>query len=140
MRWGGDLSREEKEAVRAYGLSGRVSHFPSPSPQQLSSLYHFSSVFCYPSLYEGFGFPLLEAFACGCPVAASSTSSIPEVAGEAAEYFEPLSADSIRIAIERVLTDQSHARKLSSAGTSRLSSFSWKDSALKTLEVYREAS
>jgi glycosyltransferase involved in cell wall biosynthesis len=137
---GGTLSSPEKESIRECGLSERVFHIPSPTSEQLSSLYYFASVFCYPSFYEGFGIPLLEAFACGCPVAASSTSSLPEVAGPAAEYFDPRSVESISSAIERVVLDRSRASELVRAGTDRLGSFSWKESAIRTLQVYREAS
>jgi glycosyltransferase involved in cell wall biosynthesis len=92
---GEDFSRAELAALREHGIADRLRHFKGLSSGQLTSLYHFASVFVYPSLYEGFGLPLLEAFACGCPVAASATSCIPEVAGNAAELFDPGSTDSI---------------------------------------------
>jgi len=111
----------------------------SLSPDRLASLYHFASVFCYPSLYEGFGFPLIEAFACGCPVAASHTSSIPEVAGDAAEYFEPAAVDSMASALDRILADAGRAEALRLAGGRRLSLFSWEEAAQETLEAYRQA-
>jgi glycosyltransferase involved in cell wall biosynthesis len=116
-----------------------VHHFKALSADRLASLYHFASVFVYPSLYEGFGFPLLEAFSCGCPVAASSTSSIPEVAGDAAEFFEPRSTDSIAQAVEKVLFSAARSRQLVEAGTTRLGAFSWRNTAERTLEVYRKA-
>ena len=137
---GGSFTRAEMDSIKALGVSSFVHQIPSLHSSQLSSLYHFASVFCYPSLYEGFGIPLLEAFACGCPVAAGSTSSFPEVAGEAAEYFDPLSAESIAGAIENIILHSSRARELIAAGTSRLKSFSWKKSAVKTLAIYSEAS
>jgi glycosyltransferase involved in cell wall biosynthesis len=137
---GGIFTRTERDAMRTNGLSGRVHHFLAPASAHLASLYHFASLFCYPSLYEGFGIPLLEAFSCGCPVAASNTSSIPEVAGDAAELFEPGHADSIAAALDRVLSDSVHAACLVAKGSRRLRSFSWERSARQTLDVYREAS
>ena len=136
---GGRLTREEKEILRSHGLMSRFRHFLSPRTPELASLYHFASGFCYPSLYEGFGLPILEAFACDCPVAASSVASIPEVAGQAAEYFEPRCAESIAAAIQRVIGCPSRACELRAAGRARLEAFSWRDSALKTYSVYREA-
>jgi glycosyltransferase involved in cell wall biosynthesis len=127
------------DLIRTHGLSERVIHFSAPSTEELSSVYHFAAVFCYPTLYEGFGIPLLEAFACGCPVAASSTSSLPEVAGWAAEFFDPLSVDSIAAAVERVVLSPSRSRELIAEGSDRLRSFSWSDSALKTIQVYRDS-
>ena len=137
---GGEFSRMEFDVMKERGIVDRVLHFPAPSSSQLTSLYHFASVFVYPSLYEGFGLPLLEAFSCGCPVVASRISSIPEVAGTAAELFEPRSAASMAAAIERVLADPSRSRNLVEAGRARLRLFSWENAAAKTLEVYRSAS
>lgn len=135
---GETLSREEFEAARMLGIEDRVQLFPSVSPSQLASLYHFSAVFCYPSLYEGFGLPLIEGFACGCPVAASRTSSIPEVAGDAAELFDPRSSDAIASALDRVLGSPSRSRELVQAGTTRVSSFTWRAAAEKTLRAYQD--
>jgi glycosyltransferase involved in cell wall biosynthesis len=126
--------------MREHGIADRVRHFKALSAGQLTSLYHFASVFVYPSLYEGFGLPLLEAFACGCPVAASRSSCIPEVAGDAAEIFDPRLVDSVAAAVERVLCNPSRSRQLVEAGMARLSFFSWEKTAAKTLEVYRKAS
>jgi glycosyltransferase involved in cell wall biosynthesis len=136
---GGQLTAFEKRSIDSLGLAGRMRHVPAGSSGELSSLYHFASVFCYPSLYEGFGLPLLEAFACGCPVAASATSSIPEVAGNAAEYFDPNSPDAIADRIERILLDPDRSAQLVSAGADRLRAFSWEKSARQTYAVYREA-
>ncbi|MGA2642914.1 MAG: glycosyltransferase family 1 protein [Spirochaetia bacterium] len=137
---GEDFSRAEVAAMREHGIADRVRHFKALSAGQLTSLYHFASVFVYPSLYEGFGLPLLEAFACGCPVAASRSSCIPEVAGDAAEIFDPRLVDSVAAAVERVLCNPSRSRQLVEAGMARLSFFSWEKTAAKTLEVYRKAS
>lgn len=135
---GGPFSRCEMDALSSSGLAGKVCCFRAPTSRQLSSLYHFASAFCCPSLYEGFGMTILEAFACGCPVTASGTSSLPEVAGDAAEYFYPRSAESIAAGIERVLSDSEYAAALVRRGSARVREFSWEKSAQKTLNVYRE--
>jgi len=136
---GGSLTRNEREQIHRVGLEGRVAHYGFCTPEELVSLYHFAIALCYPSLYEGFGLPILEAFACGCPVAASGVSSIPEVAGEAAVLFDPLSAESMASALELVMTDSSRRDQLVQAGAKRLQAFSWEVSARKTYAVYQEA-
>ena len=88
----------------------------------------------YPSLYEGFGLPILEAFHFKVPVACSNTSSFPEVAGNAAAYFDPLSIESIAAGIKSALANKT---QLIAAGTKQLSKFSWETTAQKTLEVYK---
>lgn len=130
--------RDEREALRRLRVKQRVWHVAIDSPQRLSSLYHFAHAFCYPSLYEGFGIPLLEAFACECPVIASSAGSLPEVAGEAAEYFWPTDRESIASAVERTL-NQARREELIALGKKQLRRYSWQRSAMSTLEVYRAA-
>jgi glycosyltransferase involved in cell wall biosynthesis len=136
---GDDFSRAEMEMMKIKGIVARVRRFAAPSSSQLTSLYHFAAVFCYPSLYEGFGLPLLEAFSCGCPVAASRISSIPEVAGEAADFFDPRSVESITASIENILDSQTRSRALVKAGVARLDQFSWEKAAGETMEAYRRA-
>ncbi len=125
--------------VRSAGLDSRLVHRESASASTLANLYHFADALCYPSLSEGFGLPLLEAFSCGCPVAASDSSSIPEVAGSAALLFDPRSVESITAALERVVSDQALRARLVAAGTARLAGFSWAETARRTLAVYEEA-
>jgi glycosyltransferase involved in cell wall biosynthesis len=132
------FSRDEMQALRGLSLEHRVRHIPIHCSEQLASLYHFAEALCYPSLHEGFGMPLLEAFACDCPVVTSSTSSLPEIAAEAAEYFCPIDRESIVTAIERGLAPE-RRKALIAMGKTRLGRFSWHCSAEKTLEVYRAA-
>lgn len=130
--------RDEREALRRLGVEKRVRHVAIDSPQTLSSLYHFAQAFCFPSLYEGFGIPLLEAFACECPVIASSTAAFTEVAGEAAEYFWPTDKESITSAVERAL-NRARREELIGFGKKQLRRYSWQCSAMRTFEVYRAA-
>ncbi len=103
----------------------------------LVGLYSGAKALVYPSLYEGFGLPILEAFACGCPVVTSNTSSMAEVAGDAAMLVDPYKVDSISDGIEKVLKGpKSYIDK----GLKRIQDFSWQETARMTLDVYREAS
>lgn len=91
----------------------------------------------YPSEYEGFGIPLLEAMSVGCPVICSNASSIPEVAGEAGEYFDPRDSEAIRAAIERVAYDDGRRQALIARGRARCLEFSWERCTAETLALYR---
>lgn len=99
----------------------------------------YAECFVFPSEYEGFGIPILESFACNCPLICSRSSSFPEVAGNAAEYFDPLDTDDISEKIFRVLNNKSLREKLRTAGRERLKLFSWDKTAQQTLECYRKA-
>jgi glycosyltransferase involved in cell wall biosynthesis len=93
----------------------------------------------FPTLYEGFGFPLLEAMACGTPILTSNVSSLPEVAGDAALFVDPLDESSITDGLERLLGDAAFRRHLIAAGTHRLEAFSWDGSARAHAAVLRRA-
>ena len=107
--------------------------------EDLPDLYRAARLMVFPSLYEGFGMPLLEAMACGTPVACSDTSSLPEVAGDAAAFFDPASADSIADAMDRVLRQPALSSDLVSRGLRRAADFTWRRAAEDTLEVIRRA-
>ncbi len=112
-------------------LLGRVEE------DELRALYAGAAVFVYPSLYEGFGLPVLEAMAAGAPVITSNLSSLPEVAGDAALLVDPLDTAAIATGIERVLTDAPLAQRLRAAGRTRAAEFSWKRTAAETLALLR---
>ena len=107
------------------------------SDRDLSELYARAQCFVYPSLYEGFGIPILEAWACHCPVALSKASCFPEIAGNAGCYFDPLSVDSMVEAIAFLLRSEDERRRLVAAGDERLKLFSWEKAARATENVYR---
>jgi glycosyltransferase involved in cell wall biosynthesis len=104
----------------------------------ISAVYSGASVFAYPSLYEGFGLPILEAMSCGAPVITSNTSSMPEVAGDAALLVDPLNADELAFALETVLEKEDLRADMRKKGLARASQFSWDRCAHETLEVYRK--
>ncbi|GAB4344544.1 MAG: glycosyltransferase family 1 protein [Candidatus Abyssubacteria bacterium] len=122
--------------VRALNLSGRV-HFPGfVERSDLAVVYSMARAFAYPSLYEGFGLPCLEAMSCGTPVTASNTSSLPEILGEDALLVDPLSVDSIAGALQRLCSDEACHKDLSERGPRRASRYSWMTTARQTAEIY----
>ncbi|HXF73011.1 MAG TPA: glycosyltransferase family 1 protein [Actinomycetota bacterium] len=108
-------------------------------PADLDALYRGADLFVYPSLYEGFGLPVLEAMARGVPTVASATSSIPEVAGDAAVLVDPRSVRELARAIAEVLADRDLAERLSFRGRARAARFSWEETARGTLRAYEAA-
>jgi glycosyltransferase involved in cell wall biosynthesis len=103
----------------------------------LARLYHSADLFVFPSVYEGFGFPVLEAMACGTPVACSNTTSLPEVGGDAAVYFDPYNVEDMADAIQRVIDSPSLQAELREKGLRQSAKFTWEECARKHLEVYR---
>ncbi|MGB7970091.1 MAG: glycosyltransferase family 1 protein [Methanobacterium sp.] len=108
------------------------------SEEYLVKLYNAADIFVYPSLYEGFGLPPLEAMACGCPVITSNTSSLPEVVGDAGIMINPYDIDSLTESIHKILADNDLKKELSKKSLERAKFFNWKKTADQTLEVYEE--
>jgi glycosyltransferase involved in cell wall biosynthesis len=104
----------------------------------LRLLYSHATVFVFPSLYEGFGMPVLEAMACGVPVITSNTTALPEVAGDAALLVNPLEVDELADAIVTVIEEPDVAESLRAKGFERVKQFTWERAAQETLAVYRE--
>jgi glycosyltransferase involved in cell wall biosynthesis len=126
------------QRVRELGLAPFITVL-QPADRQLQALYMSADVVVYPSLYEGFGIPPLEALACGAPVACSEASSLPEVVGEAAVLFDPHEPEEIAGAIRSILESVDLQERLRAAGPERASQFSWEHAAAATMRVYREA-
>ena len=108
--------------------------------ETLACLYSGASAFIYPSLYEGFGLPVLEAMACGCPVICSHAASLPEVAGDAALFIDPAEPDDLSCKIEQVVQDTTLRSTLIGKGLQRAHGFSWQQTALQTLDVFKNIS
>ncbi len=125
--------------VARQGLQQEVI-FPGYVPdEELAWWYRAAALFVYPSLLEGFGLPVLEAMACGAPVATSNLSSLPEVAGDAALLVDPTSVDALADALLRLLADAGLARELRSRGLAQAARFPWSRTAQETAAVYRRA-
>lgn len=123
-------------AVDAFGLRGRVRFIGFVDDDDLPALYTAARCLAFPSLYEGFGLPVLEAMACGTPVLTSNVSSLVEVAGDAAVLVDPLSEDSLRIGLARVLSDESLRERLIAGGYRQAASFTWARAAQQLRDVY----
>ena len=123
------------EGIDRHGLADRVRLTGIVEDSDLPAIYSLADAFVLPSLYEGFGIPLLEAMACECPIITSSAGSCPEVTAGAAELVDPLRADDIARGIEKVLKDPVYARVLVDKGRSRVRNFSWEKSAASTLQL-----
>lgn len=106
--------------------------------EDLPLLYSAAEVAVYPSIFEGFGFPVLEAMACGTPVITSNTSSLPEVAGDAAILVDPYSEDAIAAAIQRVLSEPGLRAELKRKGLEQAARFSWEKAARETLDIFKK--
>jgi glycosyltransferase involved in cell wall biosynthesis len=132
-------SAEVHDAVRERGLESRVVFTGYVSQADLSLLYHRASVFVYPSLYEGFGLPPLEAMACGCPVVASNVTALPETLGTAALLVNPLSIGDLAEAIAAVLERPELAARLRAEGSRRAASYSWRATGERTQQAYVQA-
>ncbi len=136
---GRQLSKGEKELLLQHGVMQRVTVMSDISDTTLAQLYRNARLFVYPSLYEGFGIPILEAFAQQCPVVLSRASCFPEVAADAAEYFDACSTDDLVAAMNRVLSDADLRRTLTEKGTERLRLFTWEETARRTEQTYLKA-
>lgn len=134
---GGAFSPAEAGLMTRLGLPATQLVSVSGNDDRLAALYKGAAAFVYPSKYEGFGIPPLEAMSLDCPVICSNTSSIPEVVGDAGEYFDPYDPDSIRAALERVLQSSARRAELVASGRERCKRFSWQRCAQETLAVYR---
>jgi glycosyltransferase involved in cell wall biosynthesis len=127
-----------RRLVHRHHLHGHVRFFGFVPDATLSVLYRLASVFVFPSLYEGFGLPPLEAMAAGAPVITSNVSSLPEVVGDAALLIDPLDAGAIASAMARVLDDPALRADLICRGHQRVKAFSWATSAARIRRVYEE--
>jgi glycosyltransferase involved in cell wall biosynthesis len=138
----GDLGWRSKEFLRtleAIPNRDRIARLGYVAEEDLPALYSNAELFVYPSLYEGFGFPVVEAMACGVPVVTSSTSSLAEIAEGAALLVDPHDTGAIAEAMDQALCDREEHERLRIAGLSRVRSFSWERSTRETLQVYEEA-
>ena len=129
----------KSEAIVPRLRGNRIVHLDYLEPSRLATVYRQAEAFVMPSIYEGFGFPLLEAMQHGVPSIAARSSSLPEVGGDAALYFEPSDARELESQLRRVTTDAALRATLSERGQARAAEFSWQRAAAQTLDVLRRA-
>ncbi len=134
----GWLSEPFHRQLQESGVADRVHMAGFVDDADLPALYSAAEVFAFPSLYEGFGLPVLEAMACGTPVVTSNLSSLPEVAGEAALLIDPLDVEALADALRRLISDGQLRQQMIQAGHTRAGQFTWRKAALQLLDVYRK--
>jgi glycosyltransferase involved in cell wall biosynthesis len=135
---GGPFTPKEAELARQLGIPPENLRQVKGGDDVLAGLYRRAAAFVYPSLYEGFGIPPLEAMSFDCPVVCSNASSIPEVVGNAAMLFDPLSAEALGQALAAVLNDVELRQSLVSKGRERIKNFSWAKCAQQTMTIYTQ--
>lgn len=133
-----DRYPEARQAVATLDLATRVRFLGPVAEADLPALYAAAALFVFPSQYEGFGLPVLEAMACGTPVACSNVSSLPEVAGDAALLFDPSTPATIAEALEQLLDAPALCAELRARGLAQAARFTWARTAALTLDVYRQ--
>ena len=140
MHLGHPLYPDPRQTVQRLGLDGRVVFTGQVREQDKAPLFSAATVFVFPSLYEGFGIPVLEAMACGTPVVTSDSSALPEVVGDAGLLVDPYDTDAISGGVRALLEDQARREDLARRGLERARLFTWHQVAEQTLRVYREIS
>lgn len=126
------------QEVARLGLQGSVKALGYLPYEDLPALFNLAGLMVYPSLFEGFGIPVVEAMACGCPVACADRTSLPEVAGDAAVLFDPTAPEEMAEKIWTAWSDAETRGRLRERGLQRAKSFSWEEMARKTIDVYRK--
>jgi glycosyltransferase involved in cell wall biosynthesis len=126
---------DEKKKFRDLNIHKKV-HYIQIKDYSLKELYQNARAFVFPSLYEGFGLPVLEAFSCRCPALVSDRSSLPEVGGDSALYFNPQDSASMMNAVERIISDENLRIQLMNKGSERVKFFSWEKTANTTKRIY----
>jgi len=132
---GKPFSDSEQQQIKILSVESRIIQ-QSIDDNDLSELYNRALLLVYPSLYEGFGIPILEAYACNCPVVLSNTSCFPEIAGDAGAYFDPYSVSSIADTLIEIINNEDKRIRLIADGKERLKLYSWEKAAQKTEELY----
>jgi glycosyltransferase involved in cell wall biosynthesis len=135
---GEPFSPREILCFKNFQILHKVHHI-QPDDHTMKNLYKNALAFIFPSLYEGFGLPVLEAFSCGCPTLLSNTSSLPEIGSDAALYFDPYDPASLTDALEHIISDNNLRMQLILKGYERSKQFSWEKTANATKKVYEQA-
>jgi glycosyltransferase involved in cell wall biosynthesis len=132
-----NFNKQEKQLFKDLNIENQIMQYPV-NDAQLVYLYKHALCFAFPSLYEGFGIPILEAFSCECPVVASDSSSIPEVGSNAAKYFNPKDKNEIYKTTKEVIYNKNLRKEMIIKGKERLKNFSWDKTVEKTINLYNK--
>ncbi|MDO8638540.1 MAG: glycosyltransferase family 1 protein [Candidatus Daviesbacteria bacterium] len=130
--------KEMNQKIKNFNLEDKVIRPGWISNEDLIGFYNLATVYVQPSLYEGFGFPILQAFSCGCPVISSNAGALPEVVGDAGILFDPTNLNQLLSILTEVLDDKTVRQKLSKLGLERAKNFSWGKTAEETLKIYEK--
>ena len=133
---GGEFTSQESNLLLSLNLQNKVIFKKIISDDVLANFYSHAIFFCFPSLYEGFGIPVLEAFACQCPILLSNGGSLPEIGGDGALYFEPTNKESLITKANKLLNDELLRKRLVENGNARLHQFSWAKTYQEHLKIY----
>ncbi|WP_281637369.1 glycosyltransferase family 4 protein [Flavobacterium marginilacus] len=134
---GGDFTFEEQLFIKSLKLENHISFKRIINDDVLANYYSNALFFVFPSLYEGFGIPVLESFACNCPALLSNGGSLSEIGGDSVLYFDPTETESLRKATEKLIYSESLRKELKEKGKVRLNEFSWDKTFNDTLELYK---
>ena len=135
---GGKLKEEEKKLILNLGLKNQIIHRDFDE-NELGVFYKKAMCFVFPSIYEGFGIPVLESMACGCPIVLGNHSSFLEVAGEAGVFFDLNNSQDLKNKIESLVTNESLRKEFSLKGLKQVKKFNWEKAAQECLRVYHKA-
>jgi glycosyltransferase involved in cell wall biosynthesis len=138
VKVGAAFTSEQEQQIKRLGLENKIARLGSVPACDLPAIYNMAKVLVFPSLYEGFGWPPLEAMACGTPVVATLVGAIPEVVGQAGPLVAPLDIAGLVAAVRHLLYDEIWRRRCSEAGLQQATRFTWAETARKTAEVYLE--
>lgn len=130
--------KETNQKIKDFNLENKVIRPGWINNDDLVGFYNLATVYIQPSLYEGFGFPILQAFSCGCPVISANAGALPEVVGDAGILFDPTNLNQLVSILTEVLDDKTVRQKLSKLGLERAKNFSWEKTAAETLKVYEK--
>ena len=135
---GGKFNNEEISLIKSLGFENQILH-KTFEENELGTFYQKAKCFVFPSMYEGFGIPVLESMACGCPIVLAKHSSFPEVAGDAGFYFDLNSSEDLKNKINQLLTDENLRKEYSEKGLVQAQKFNWDNAAEQCFELYKKA-
>ena len=134
----GIFDKKHKKLIKTLKLKNKIIHFQNISQEKLVEIYNIADALVFPSFLEGFGFPVVEAMACGCPVICSNTSSLPEVGRNAPYYINPYSEKEMRKGIKKVLKNARLRKKMIQKGLKQSKKFNWEKTAKQVAEIYNK--